>query len=70
MTLFIKRLSAAFTPPQSIPSDPERFKKEVDRRIVRELASGNIRIQSGKFSTQEDIDGEYENIRDFEFTRI
>ena len=64
---FLKRLLGAFAPPPPIPEAPEKAKREIDRRAVQERANGNIRIQDGRYSTREDIEEEYEQVRRHKF---
>ena len=38
-----------------------------DRRIVRRLSSGDIRLQRGEDVTREDIEEQYERVKSFNF---
>lgn len=44
------------------PASDESRRREVDRRIVSNLSSGNVRLQQGQFSTREDIEREREQV--------
>ena len=44
------------------PTSDESRRREVDRRIVSNLSSGNVRLQQGQFSTREDIEHEREQV--------
>lgn len=45
----------------------EEDRRLADRRIVRRLSSGNIRLQRGEYVTREDIEEQYERVKSFNF---
>lgn len=45
----------------------EEDRRLADRRIVRRLSSGDIRLQRGEYVTREDIEEQYERVKSFNF---
>ena len=63
----IEAMRVAFRAPAQPPPQTEESKQHLDRRVVKRLASGNIRLQRGEYSTREDIDREYERVKSHTF---
>lgn len=45
----------------------EEGRRLADRRIVRRLSRGNIRLQRGEYVTREEIEEQYERVKSFNF---
>ena len=45
----------------------EEDRRLADRRIVRRLSRGNIRLQRGEYVTREEIEEQYERVKSFNF---
>lgn len=45
----------------------EEDRRLADRRIVRRLSRGDIRLQRGEYVTREDIEEQYERVKSFNF---
>ena len=59
-----RRIRLAFRSP-SMPPSPESLeeaRKRDDRLTVSRVATGNIRLQQGKYATRADLDREYEEL--------
>jgi len=51
----------------TVPSDVRKTMKESDKRVVSRASHGSIRLQRGEYSTQEDIDEQYERVKSLLF---
>ena len=57
---------AMWAPP--LPPDPEPARRRLARRLVKRFASGNVRLQQGKYATRRDIDERLEKVKSYDFT--
>ncbi len=53
-------------PPRS-REEVEKARRRVARSVVMQKATGNVRLQRGEYSTREDIDREYEYVKELRF---
>ena len=60
----------AFRRPSSPLSADEfdKLEREIDRNVVIRFSTGNIRLQRGEYSTEEDVDREYEQVKSLKFS--
>lgn len=42
-------------------------KRQVARRTVTRVATGNVRLQNGQYATKDDIDRKYERVKSVNF---
>ena len=63
----LKQLVSAFTSQATKPADTQEKKRRSDRRIVSTFASGNIRLQNGRYVTKADLDKQYERVARYDF---
>ena len=62
-------ITLALSKPQK-PRDPHAsYNPEAIRGIVSSRSHGNVRLQSGKFYTKNDVDEQYERVRKFNFAK-
>ena len=45
----------------------EEDRRLADRRVVRRLSRGDIRLQRGEYVTREEIEEQYERVKSFNF---
>ena len=45
----------------------EEDRRLADRRVVRRLSRGDIRLQRGEYITREEIEEQYERVKSFNF---
>ena len=62
----VRAIKLAFSAPAA-PGNAKALEREIDRRIVSRLSTGNVRLQMGLFSTREDIDEERKKARSYNF---
>ena len=55
------------SPKVKVTTRTEEDRRLADRRIVRRLSSGDIRLQRGEYVTREDIEEQYERVKSFNF---
>lgn len=63
----MKRILDFLRVPPAPPESTAHHVAAIDREIVRLRSHGNIRLQEGKYYTQEDVDRQYERIIDVDF---
>ena len=60
---FLSAVFAAAAPPPRAPGrESDDAMRISDRRIVMTQSSGNVWLQTGKYSTREDIDEQYRRV--------
>ena len=62
----LEAIKLAFSGP-TMPRHSKEAERETDRRIVSRLATGNVRLQMGLFSTREEIDEERKKVKSYNF---
>ena len=60
-------LLSAFSSGPSLPADSGARQRQSEQRSVSRVATGNIRLQRGEYSTREDINREYEQVKSADF---
>ena len=45
----------------------EELENEVARRTVRRIATGNVRLQRGEYVTREDINQQWDQVKNYRF---
>lgn len=63
----IRILRSAFRRAPIVPSSSDDAKRQSDRRIVRRLSSGNIRLQRGEYVTAAELEKQYERVKAYTF---
>ena len=58
----IRNLIDAFRTPDRQPSPTEESRRQIAKRVVRRVSTGNVRLQRGEFATKEDLDRQYERV--------
>ena len=53
--------------PQKVPQGTAEKKRDINRRVVMTYTTGNIRIQNGRYLTEEDMRDRYDRVRQYTF---
>lgn len=66
----LRRVVGAFRAPRRARSSrsTEESRRAIARGVVRRTATGNVRLQLGKFVTKDDLNRQYERIKNFRFS--
>lgn len=65
-----RRVVGAFRAPRRPRSSrsTEKSRRAIARGVVRRTATGNVRLQLGQFVTKDDLNRQYERIKNFRFS--
>ena len=69
MTRFLGRTLNTLRSPDPLPRPADETRRLAAKRVVRELATGNVHLRFGKFNTEEDIDRLYERVKSYDLDR-
>jgi hypothetical protein len=47
--------SLVFTPPPPVPKNGEKEEKTLRRKVVSQISSGSVLLQTGRYATEEDL---------------
>lgn len=64
--MLLARVISAFSVPR-LPKATEVRRRDALNQVVAQRSHGNIRLQKGKFYTTEDVDKQYERLKDKRF---
>ena len=67
MMRVLRALASLFILPQKVPQDTAEKKRDINRRVVMTHTTGNIRIQNGRYLTEEDMRDRYDRVRQYTF---
>lgn len=62
-----KMISTFFILPQGVPKRTANEERNRDRNIVKRFARGNVRLQEGKYVTEQDVRDSHDRIRRHKF---
>ena len=63
----LRALASLLILPQKVPQGTAEKKRAINRRIVMTRTTGNIRIQNGRYYTEEDVRERYDRVRQYTF---
>ena len=68
--LILETIRLAFRRPDSpLSADQlENLERNIDRKIVSRLSTGNIRLQQGRYVTEKDLAKDYQRIKHLKFS--
>ena len=66
ITRFLGRTLSTLRSPDPPPPPADETRRHAAKRVVREVATGNVHLQFGKFNTREDTDRLYERAKSYD----
>ena len=66
MIRFLGRTLSTLRSPDPLPHSADETRRLAAKRVVQEVATGNVHLQFGKFNTRDDIDRLYERVKSYD----